>query len=1259
MKPKQSPHPWRRRALWLGTAFIVYSLAGFLLAPLIIRSQLLNRLPSLTHRDVAVHQVRVNPWTLSLTVRGLSLTEPDGRVFASWESFHVNFQSSSLFHWAWTFKEILLENPFGEIILFEDGRFNFANLLERPAPDPTPDDSPGGILRLRIATLTVTNGFVALEDRTRPDPFRTEYRPINVRLTGFTTKPDTAAPYSFSADNDSGKTLSWAGSLTVEPLHSRGTVDLRGADLKTYQPYLQDFTKAQIIGGTLDLQFNYDFTADTNGLDLTLLDLALSVTELEVHDPNTAQPVCTIPDFHLEQGALDLRDRSARAGLIRVSRPGFITRIHADGSVNLLQLLVPSPRTEPPSTQAVQPSTESPWTLSVDVFQLEHGALTFDDQSRPSPFHTLLEPVTLTIKDFTTRPDHDAVYSFSFITESAEQLAGNGTLSVNPPQSTGQLTLNSLAVPKYQPYLELFLRAQVRQGIVDARVDYWTTPGPDTTQASVSNAVLHLANLQLQIPETPEPVISIEDFTVNGVEGNLAERSARVEQITLTRASILARRDANSVINLLGLLQQTQDPAPHPPAHSPSSNGKDTTATPWHVLIDRITLADCTVDWLDALSPQPASIQLDQIGLDLQGLSTTPGSTVAANLNLRVNQQGTLTLRGSGTLAPPNADVELEVADFDLRPLQPYVQQTVQLDLLGGTFASTGRLQYQPANTSQPALQFTGSMNLRELVSTDLLASDPLVKWDSLNVTGISLGLQPNHLELEEVRWDALETSLIIRSDQQLNFLTLFPQPNNATSPASAPREPVAQPTAPATFPLRLSTLALENASFRFEDRSVQPACQFGIQQLNGTILGLSTEPGATAELNFQGQADDQSPFAIFGTIEPFAQDAVLSLTFSNQNLHLTPFTPYVEKFTGYPLNSGRLSATLQYEIQQQALNAQNVFQIDQLTLGSRVESPDATSLPVKLAVALLKDRNGRIDLDVPVTGRLDDPEFRVAPIIFKTIANLITRAATSPFRLLGGLAGGGEELSFLEFAPGSAELLPGEIDKLDKLRIALYERPAVNLEIESLVDPQLDRDAIALQIVRQDIAALRAEELAASGQPASPTESADLDPVDYERLLRATVADRFGTNLTETLESFAAAQADKNNAVPKPQSADARPHLPERPGFFQRLFGWLPFTPKNSPKAIARRQARADLALLKQNPALATTTAAQLEALLASNVEVPPNRYRELMLERSASVQQALLDADRVSPERLFLVPPKAVDDAYRGEARVNLSLN
>ncbi|MCL5096195.1 MAG: DUF748 domain-containing protein [Candidatus Omnitrophica bacterium] len=446
--------------------------------------------------------------------------------------------------------------------------------------------------------------------------------------------------------------------------------------------------------------------------------------------------------------------------------------------------------------------------------------------------------------------------------------------------------------------------------------------------------------------------------------------------------------------------------------------------------------------------------------------------------------------------------------------------------------------------------------------------------------------------------------------------------------------------------------MKFEKAAIHFSDQSIDPPCTFDLQQFSGTIKGLSTQSDSVANVDVAGRVDEASPFALRGTMNPLAHDLSLNLVFTNRNLQLAPFTTYMEKYGGHRLIKGRLNLDLNYDVHQKALKARNKVEIDQLMLGPRNNSPEATKLPVKLALALLKDNSGRIELDLPVEGRLDDPQFSVASIALKIVVNLIVKTAASPFKLLGALVGGGEELSYVDFTPGQAQLVGAETNKLQKLIAALEKRPSLNLEIEGSVDPIEDREALARGIIREKMKSMALKEFASTGQTPPSTEQFQLDPVDYERLLRASMVKTFGTNLAEAVQAFMSHTSSTNTMVTHQPST-------KNPGLFKRITSL--FKPRKERAAIAQahRQAKADELLIKQNPELATLTVDDMESALATRTDVPPDRLRQLMQDRAKAVQVYLLSSGKVAAERLYLIAPKTPDASFKGQSRVNLSID
>jgi hypothetical protein len=1273
---------FRKWLLRLGVAFVLYSLLGFFALPPLIRWQMVKQLPAVTKRQVAVQQVKVNPWTFSLTVRGLELTEPDGRRFASWDELYVNFQASSLFRWAWTFKDIRLTRPFGEIILLKEGRLNFANMIESPTNAPRSTAKPASIPRVNIFRLSVTNGFVAAEDRMRRSVFRTEYRPINFELHNFTTRPDSAAPYSFRAKSDAGRSVTWAGDFTVQPLRSAGHLELTGIQLKRYQPYLEDFTRAVITNGLADVVMDYRLGVNTNGLHLAVKNGAVRVEQVQVLDPETGEIVAGLRGLEVQDAAFNLRERTAHLQTVKVSEASLLARRNKDSRLNLLELL-----TLPASTtNASQAATadQPAFSFSVDDFGIEKTSVRFEDLTHQTLFTTELKPIEVSVKRFTTQPDSDASYEFHLASEAAESFEGDGTFSINPLRSAGEARFSSVDVKKYLPYAEDFFRGQIIAGKVEGRVPYRLALGTNGLQAGVTNFAVKLTDLDVLMPESAEKVTHIDEIGFDRVDASLDDRRARVGLFKGSGGSLLLRREKNGAINLVGLLAvartniaadtdvvaertTTADAAPkssalgslvlHPRIKELATRiASAFTIGGWVLDVDELSLTNYTVKVEDLFPPKPGSFQFDQLTLNVKGASTVSNTLVTAAISLRANETGTFAAQGTTKFAPLFADINIALTNLDLRPAQPYIEDYVRLGIVSGAFSTTGRFGCQTTDPALPQISFTGGLRVANFVTTDQVMFKELVRWDDLDISGIDFAFQPDRLNVESVKVVRPRGTVIIGADRRPNLGLILKQDDSNTNKTitadgveaagAVTNTPAGAPTAP--FPIQLGTLSFDRGSFGFTDESVQPHVSVTIEEMSGTIKGLSSTLDTTAEVNLAGKVDTQSPFAISGRVNPFAAHTFVDLVITNANTQLMPVTGYMEKYGGHPLNKGRLTTSLRYQIDGKDLKAENKVQIDQLTLGPRNNSPDATKLPVKLGVALLKDNEGRIELDVPVSGRLDDPQFRVGPIVLKIVMNMIAKAVASPFKLLGSLVGGGgDELSFIEFKPGDTNVVEGELDKLGKLAAALAKRPALNLEIEAAIDPTRDRDALARLKFQEQLKTKRLHELSTKGRAPESIDTFQIEPEERERLLRSAFVEQFGTNTAEIIQTNLARLADTNSAA----GPAAKPASQPKRGLIAWLKGF--FSGSTHKSSAEKRLSKAD------RQALGLATPELMELLLTEKVEVTDEEFRDLMNARARWVKDWFLEKGQVAADRLLLVAPKPVDAAYRGESRVSLSVN
>src|SRR6185369_5429382 len=359
---------------------------------------------------------------------------------------------------------------------------------------------------------------------------------------------------------------------------------------------------------------------------------------------------------------------------------------------------------------------------------------------------------------------------------------------------------------------------------------------------------------------------------------------------------------------------------------------------------------------------------------------------------------------------------------------QPYVAQATNLTLRSGLLSVKGNVSTAAPEGAPSSLQFQGDVQLANLLTIAGPANEDLIKWRNLSVTGIDFSHNPDRLTIERVLARQPYARVIIQQDQTLNVTAALKRDANAAAESEATQQPAAQPLSKA-MPIRIKNISVGSGSALFADYSITPSFATGIVELDGMITGLSSEPNSRAKVQLAGKVDRYAPVDISGEVNLLSAAKYTDLALNFRNMELTTFNPYSGKFAGYNISKGKLSTELRYKIQDRKLDAQHHIVVDNLEFGDKTDSKDAAPIPIKLAVALLKDRNGVIDLQLPIGGSLDDPSFRIGPIVWKALLGLLTKIATAPFALLGSLFGGGDEMAYVDFQAGSAELPAAQIE--------------------------------------------------------------------------------------------------------------------------------------------------------------------------------------------------------------------------------------
>ena len=740
---------------------------------------------------------------------------------------------------------------------------------------------------------------------------------------------------------------------------------------------------------------------------------------------------------------------------VQLDKPKTEILFRKDGTLNLTQLFK-LPASEPTPNN---PDSQ-PFPVRVDSIKLADGYLHFTDMRPSEPIEFLYDSMNLELKNLSTLPDDNADMTLVAAGPEGGRIDWSGTLSLVPIASEGKLKVTDGKMKAWWPYVRDALPLVLEDGILSFSTDYKLSLAKKTEMV-LSNASASIAPFKINAPDG-RPLARLERLDVSDTTVDLAKQKVVVGKIRSQNLETWAAREQDGQLDWQKLFaSQPAKAAPkatdpvtvEAPKAAPVAPSK-----PWQVLLKDVELRNYRVHLADKEPKTPVALDIGPLNLDLKNFDSLNQSPFSLKLDTGVGKQGRLTASGDVNLSPVSARLKVTSKDIDLRVAQAYIDPFIRLELRSGMLGSD--LTVNLKSTNPLAFTVEGQAQVDQLHTLDTLKNRDFLKWQRLVLENLNYQ-HGDSLSVTRVNLTQPYVRFMINDDRTTNVDDLLiPQPAN--SGAISPAKPAASKDKP--LGIHVGGIVINNGSANFADFSLTPNFATAIQQLNGQIGTIDSRQAKPASVNIAGKVDRYAPVTIKGSVNPFDPMASLDIATSFKRVELTTLTPYSGKFAGYRIRKGRLNLDLHYLITKGQLKAENKVVIEQLQLGEKVDSPDAVSLPLKLAIALLKDSDGKISIELPVTGDLNNPQFSVMPIIWQTLRNLVVRAAQAPFKFIGGLisGGGAEDLGTVSFAPGSSELGPDTQKALVTLAAALKERPSLRLEIEGTAAQSSDGPLIA-----------------------------------------------------------------------------------------------------------------------------------------------------------------------------------------------------
>lgn len=781
--------------------------------------------------------------------------------------------------------------------------------------------------------------------------------------------------------------------------------------------------------------------------------------------------------------------------LVNLVSPQAWLDINKHNEVNLVQLF-----NLPATDEADKPeaSTTEPIIVQVDHISIEQGQLKFSDLRPRQPVAVEFNELNLQLENLNTAPDAQGQLQLKLQANDGTQLTWQGDVSLQPLRSSGHLEIKNIALSSWWSYVAEQTQLHLDGGQLSFSSDYVVEAQPEW-QLLTTNSAIDIQ--QLGLSSQKKTLVKLERFSVSDTALDLQKQSVRIGKIHSQNLSSWVKINEQGQLNWLQAIAPDNPPAatqqaPQNNEAAPTQLNDLLAQLPWQIKLNSAQLKNYAVDFTDSSQADPVAIQLKQLNITLNDFDSRTDAPVKLALDTQIGEDGQLGLQAQIKPQSFKSTLQLSTSNLDLRPAQAWITPYAKVELLSALLNSQLQAELQQLNPLLATAK--GELSIHQLHIRDTDQRRDLLKWHSLNLHDIAF-TQSQHTQLNIDRITAKQpyARFVIDEQLQTNISKVLVEQPTDDSPQPSQPEPASN------FAFHLGEIIIQDGSAHFADFSLKPHFATAIEDLNGRIGSLDNHQDKSTPVAITGSVDRYAPVSIKGSLTPFDPLRTLDLDVNFKQVELTTLTPYSGKFAGYRIQKGRLNLALHYQIDQGKLNASNSVLLEQLQLGEAVSSPDAVKLPLRLAVALLRDTKGNIEIKLPVQGDLNDPQFSVMPIVWQTFRNLITRAASAPFKLLGNLTNNKQDLSQVSYLAGQDSLNEASKQALNSLAQALKQRPQLKLNIEGTSSAAFDGPLVAQNYLHRRIQELWYNDLQKRGKKiAESVQDLEVPEKQQEKLL-------------------------------------------------------------------------------------------------------------------------------------------------------------
>ncbi|MDD2337859.1 MAG: DUF748 domain-containing protein [Geobacteraceae bacterium] len=1077
--------------LWSAGILTVILLFIILLLPGILRNVITDKLEETTGRKASIGRITLNPFTWSAEVSDFRLAEKGKtQAFVSFSSARIKLSPASLTKRAVIVSKLQISNPHLNIVRTAANSYNFSDLLTGKKSEK------GSSLLFSINNIEIGNGSIDFLDQAAGRTTAHTIRKMKLAVPFISNIPYLSDIYvapHFSAEINGARFVADGRFRPLaKSMETSAIITIREMDIPHYMAYLPLSTPITFSSGTLSTTSEITYRVSSTAKPEITLSGALKLDKVLVKD-SKGKSLLALDSGLVRINQADVFAR--RFDLATLETAGLEVFLERDPQGRLPWQNLQGPKAE----SAPREKQESQQIfLKVATIRSTGGKVHFLDKVPRNGFKTDLTALDMSVTGLTMQKNGKAAWNLSFRSSRSESVALNGELTLTPLAFSAQLKASGLDIEGYYPYLADRLRTPLTGKIdTSAAITFNNDEGLKVSDMS-------LVGHELSADFGKKEGVRLTEVSLKGGKISLKEKAAEVESVTLAGGDIKASREKSGGFSYERIL------VPSKTKTMTHAKGSPTT-TPFTYRIRKVEGSGLNISLTDRSLQGNPTFPLKALSFTLQDISGPTSGTIPFTLSTGYGKNSKIGVSGTVLPSPLKLRGTLDLKRIPLRDFDAYLPDNLALSIAGG--AVDTRLGFSLAKAGEKINgTFDGSLGIRSFYCLDTKDNEDLLKWERMQLNGIKGVLSPFSLRIRDVSLSNFYSRVTITKDRTLNLQNLTTdsaEPVRQSGDESPPQPtPPTQPTpqvAAGKPDIRINTVTLQGGTMVFSDYHLKIPFVTTFYNLGGRISGLTSDEKNVADVDLRGNLENHSPLTIAGTINPLRKNLFLDLKINFSDIELSPTSPYTGTYLGYTVEKGKLFLQLAYHIEDKNLTSENKLFFDQLTFGKKVESDKATSLPVRLAVALLKDRKGEIHIDLPVTGKTDDPEFSIWRLVFQVLRNLLVKAATSPFALLQAAFGGSEDFSSITFAPGSTTLTQQEKDVLLKLASALEDRPNLSVEVIGFVDKDNDpegyrTESLARKMRTEKFLALVKEK---GNLPDQTPNSIEILPAEYSNYLK------------------------------------------------------------------------------------------------------------------------------------------------------------